>query len=297
MGRPGLTKNRKFVRLERLLGSHIQARGALETIWDVCNESGDDRLGDSLDVEGIARWDGEPGKLTAALADAGFIEDDPFNPGNYRVHDFWHHAPEYVPNRKIREEERRKEKVCGHCGKPYHSPDARSLYCSKACKTAAWRDRSQDHVTDGDSGIGHSDRDVTDCDPSPNTQHPTPITQHPSPPTNLKTIPPPPRGSAREVPPVVQEWHSRLRGLWPKTQPDGKAAPGSSRAETEKRFASIVRAGTATPEELAWSGHLYVQQKKRDAHYVVSLETFLGPKRIYEEFLEGARAEIARRTQ
>jgi len=97
------------------------------------------------------------------------------------------------------------------------------------------------------------------------------------------------------VPPLVQEWHGRLRGLWPKTQPDGKAAPGSSRAETEKRFASIVRAGTATPEELAWAGHLYVQQKKHDAHYVVSLETFLGPKRIYEEFLEGARAEMARR--
>ena len=107
----------------------------------------------------------------------------------------------------------------------------------------------------------------------------------------------PPKGTGREVPPLVQEWHGRLRGLWPKTQPDGKAAPGSSRAETEKRFASIVRAGTATPEELAWAGHLYVQQKKHDAHYVVSLETFLGPKRIYEEFLEGARAEMTRRAQ
>ena len=112
-----------------------------------------------------------------------------------------------------------------------------------------------------------------------------------------KEYPLPPRGNGKEVPPLVQEWHGRLRGLWPKTQPDGKAAPGSSRAETEKRFASIVRAGTATPEELAWAGHLYVQQKKHDAHYVVSLETFLGPKRIYEEFLEGARAEMARRTQ
>jgi hypothetical protein len=112
-----------------------------------------------------------------------------------------------------------------------------------------------------------------------------------------KEYPLPPRGNGKEVPPLVQEWHGRLRGLWPKTQPDGKAAPGSSRAETEKRFASIVRAGTATPEELAWAGHLYVQQKKHDAHYVVSLETFLGPKRIYEEFLEGARAEMTRRAQ
>jgi hypothetical protein len=113
MGRPGLTKHRKFRRLETALGSHIVARGALETLWDVAYENGDEYLGDADDVEAAARWEGEAGKLTQALLDAGrgdgpgFIEELEGRPGRYRVHDLWHHVPEYVRKRRKREDERR----------------------------------------------------------------------------------------------------------------------------------------------------------------------------------------------
>jgi hypothetical protein len=126
MGRPGLPRHRKFRRLERSLGSHNLARGALETIWDVAYENGDEYLGDSSDVEAAARWDGEAGKLTKALLDAGggdgsgFIEEMQGKPGRYTVHDLWHHAPDYVRKRRRREDDRRRK------GDPVGSADADS---------------------------------------------------------------------------------------------------------------------------------------------------------------------------
>ncbi len=91
MGRPGLTRHRKFARLARLLDSEALARGHLELLWDVAYENGDDLLGDAGDVEYAARWKGEPGKLAAALVEAGFLDLDG---ERYRVHDLWHHAPD-----------------------------------------------------------------------------------------------------------------------------------------------------------------------------------------------------------
>jgi hypothetical protein len=115
MGRPGLTKHRKFRRLESALGSQIAARGSLETLWDSAYENGDSYLGDAGDVESAARWDGQPGVLTKALLDAGggdgpgFVEEVPGRPGRYMVHDLWHHAPDYVRKRRAREAARREK--------------------------------------------------------------------------------------------------------------------------------------------------------------------------------------------
>lgn len=73
--------------------------------------SGDDFLGDAADVESAARWSGTPGELVCALLDAGggagagFIEPAETS-GTYRVHDLWHHAPDYVRRRRQRERER-----------------------------------------------------------------------------------------------------------------------------------------------------------------------------------------------
>ncbi len=113
MGRPGLTQHRKFRRLARALGGDVLARGSLELLWDSCYEAGDDFLGDSEDVEAAARWTGAPGLLTKALLSAGgegsvgFIEEIEGRSGMYRVHDLWHHAPDYVRKRRRREDERR----------------------------------------------------------------------------------------------------------------------------------------------------------------------------------------------
>lgn len=103
--RPGLLRHRKFARLARLVGSRPLALGHLEMLWEVAYESGDDLLGDAGDVEQLAEWGGEAGRLASALAEAGFI--DPVEGGGFRVHDLWDHAPEYVRKRRKREEERR----------------------------------------------------------------------------------------------------------------------------------------------------------------------------------------------
>jgi hypothetical protein len=112
MARPGLTAHRKFKRLSRALGSPMLARGALELLWDACYEHGDEYVGTADDIEATVGWTGEPGALARALIDCGqpegrgFIEPVPDGVGGYRVHDLWHHAPDYVAKRRKRELER-----------------------------------------------------------------------------------------------------------------------------------------------------------------------------------------------
>jgi hypothetical protein len=112
MARPGLTGHRKFRRLARALGSPILARGALELLWDSCYEAGDDYVGTAADIEQAIGWPGESGVLVRALIDAGAPEGvgflDPAHgvEGAFRVHDLWHHAPDYVAKRRRRELDR-----------------------------------------------------------------------------------------------------------------------------------------------------------------------------------------------
>lgn len=107
MARPGLSKHPKFRRLAVMLGSKNVARGALEHLWEVSYENGDAFIGDALDVELAAEWDGEAGKLATALVACRFL--DVLDDGQFQVHDLWDHAPEYVRNRAKREDKRRAE--------------------------------------------------------------------------------------------------------------------------------------------------------------------------------------------
>lgn len=115
MGRPTLTVHRKFRRLAAAIHSRPLARGLLEQLWDAAYEAGDEYIGDSTDVEAAAGWEGTPDLLVKALLEAGgdghagFIEEVPGRSGHYRVHDLWHHAPDYVRKRRQREEERRQK--------------------------------------------------------------------------------------------------------------------------------------------------------------------------------------------
>lgn len=114
MARPTLMTHRKFRRLERVLGSRLIARGALEILWDFCYEAGTDYVGTAEDIEALIGWTGDAGQLTAALVSAGapegrgFIEavEPVLEPPTYRVHDLWHHAPDYVAKRRKRELDR-----------------------------------------------------------------------------------------------------------------------------------------------------------------------------------------------
>jgi hypothetical protein len=128
------------------------ARRSLPAAFSNCcgspRTNADDYLGTSDDIEQLVEWAGEPGALTRALVDAGrpegagFIEPaggDEHGEPRYRIHDLMDHAPDYVAGRRAREMERKRPKTCGNCGATYKKNDPRSVYCSEACRKAAWR--------------------------------------------------------------------------------------------------------------------------------------------------------------
>lgn len=110
--------HRKFHRFARSVGSVAVARGILELLWDGCYESGDDYLGTAADIDQRIGWSGEPGTVALALVACGLPEGHGFiepaqmengGPVTYRVHDLWHHAPDYVQKRHQREMGRRQK--------------------------------------------------------------------------------------------------------------------------------------------------------------------------------------------
>ncbi|WP_254512309.1 hypothetical protein [Anatilimnocola floriformis] len=148
VARPGLHNHPKFKRLVQLLKEPIpHVHGYLECIWLVGYENGDPFIGDATDVELAAGWPGTPGVLVDALlacggkSRVGFIE--PTSNGAYQIHDLHHHAPEYVSRRKVKEDERKKKKVCGHCGSLFQSSEAHAKFCSQACRQANYRERDE----------------------------------------------------------------------------------------------------------------------------------------------------------
>lgn len=84
-------------------------RGLLETVWDVAHECGNPKLGTPEDVEIAAEWPRRKpfhaGKLFEALRDGNWIEE--YMPGTWRIHDYWDHAPDYVRDRKRKEDSRK----------------------------------------------------------------------------------------------------------------------------------------------------------------------------------------------
>jgi hypothetical protein len=110
VARPGLFTHRKLPRLARLAGIRAaEALGLLEFLWHAQYEACSEVVGDALDVETLARWEGEKGVLVLALVDSGFVDANP--DGTFSVHDFWDHAPDYVRKRAEREVDRKKRGV------------------------------------------------------------------------------------------------------------------------------------------------------------------------------------------
>ena len=177
MARPGFRNHPKFRRLTKLLqlpGPHVL--GHCEYLWSVAYESGNAVIGDAMDVELAAGWEGEDGRLCRALLDCGgtgrpgLIEDVPESPATFRVHDLMDHAPDYVQGRAAKEAERSRDKACAHCSTAFRSPDVRAMYCSDRCKVAACRHRmkpiaTEASVTETDGNV--SQPTETDCNRSP----------------------------------------------------------------------------------------------------------------------------------
>jgi len=269
--------NKKFRRLALEVGGNAIARGHLELLWDSAYESGDEIVGDVVDVELAADWKGSSGSLAKAMTNAGFLDE---SGGIYTVHDFWHHAPDYVASRRSREVLRKKARPCDHCGGVFHSADAKSKYCTPACRTAAYRDRHSDAgVTDGIVTVTNKNEPVTDCDTTPS----------PSPSPLNKRIPPTKVGLSE----LETTWLTRMREGYPEKQPDGTAAPYSAPGSLIKPFKRTLKENKITPEELAWCVHLYIQRMLGSKRYVKALATVLGPQKVWEPELDEARAMIA----
>ncbi len=105
MARPTLRLHPKFRRLMYLLSlPEPYALGLLECLWEVAYASGDERIGDEVDVELASCWPGDKGAFCKAMIDCKFLDKLP--DGSFAVHDLWDHAPDYVKARARRESAR-----------------------------------------------------------------------------------------------------------------------------------------------------------------------------------------------
>ena len=199
MARPGFRQHPKLRRLAHLLNVALPyAWGLCECLWDTAYQSGNPFLGDSVDVELAAEYPGEPGTLTKALLAVNLIDET--EPGNYQIHDLHENAPEFVKSRWDKEQERKKEKICEHCGSVYHSGEKHSKFCNATCRVAHFRKVSvterNGNVTDSNGRVTERNGGVRNCNahvtqvngPHSTAQHST--AQEPIPPL-------PPKGEKR----------------------------------------------------------------------------------------------------
>lgn len=142
MPRPTLFDHPKFHRLVHLLQlPEPYVLGHLEYLWRVGYSSGNPVIGDALDVELAAKWQGEPGVFCNAVTQVRLL--DVTNDNKYVIHDLHKNAPSYVTLRNKRESERGVEKTCRVCGSLFYSAYRRGIYCSNACRQEQWRQRRQ----------------------------------------------------------------------------------------------------------------------------------------------------------
>lgn len=163
MARPGLTTHPKFRRLMHELSlSKAHAWGHLECLWQPAYESGNAVIGDAVDVEIAADWQGESGKLAAALLKCRFIEET--GDGRLQIHDLHANAPEYVRQRWSRELLRTEERTCVTCGETFRSGEPHAKFCSAACRQRSYRERNagaSQETPDSPLEVTHSDAGVT----------------------------------------------------------------------------------------------------------------------------------------
>lgn len=99
-----LFTNKKFLRLARNLGiSEPTTLGHLEYLWHTTYANGNPDVGDYVDIEVAAKWDGEPDAFAEELESLGFIEEIE-DTGEYEIHDWEDHIPPYVRKKVARRE-------------------------------------------------------------------------------------------------------------------------------------------------------------------------------------------------
>jgi hypothetical protein len=98
-----LYSNKKFLRLIRDLGiSKAQTLGHLELLWHSTYSNCDPNVGDFIDIEVAAEWEGECGDFAKALETRGFI-DRIGDSDEYEIHQWSEHAPPYIKRKLLRQ--------------------------------------------------------------------------------------------------------------------------------------------------------------------------------------------------
>ena len=114
MPRPTLFDHPKFLRLAHDLGiSRPATLGHLEFVWRIGYASGNPTIGDEVDVEIAAEWDGEPGKFAAACERIGFLDRN--GSGKLSIHDLDENSPKYVKDRRYQELKRKEKGRASAC--------------------------------------------------------------------------------------------------------------------------------------------------------------------------------------
>lgn len=90
-------------------------------------------------------------------------------------------------------------------------------------------------------------------------------------------------------------WFEKAWERWPSVNvKDGSAAPTSPKHETMRRFEKILKADSIPAEVLAYACGIYCLDREKDGIYLKSMETFLGPKRCWADYLERAKTATAK---
>ena len=244
MARPGLFTHRKLPRLARLAGIRAaEALGLLEFLWHAQYEVCSEVVGDAIDVETLARWEGDAGALTLALVGSGFVDENP--DGTFCIHDFWDHAPDYVRKRAEREAARRERGVS--------LSEIRSESGRRgAIATNTVRPRNGNCPANGRTLAGHEAATVRQIAGTPApapAPAPAPLPPHPpaggqSPLELVPDAPPSPAGAGSGEEGFVKFW-----GAYPRKAKRGDAAKAWRAMKAHDRAAAI---GAVSAYALAW---------------------------------------------
>jgi hypothetical protein len=335
MARPGLLRNRKFIRLSRALdpycpgvGGDIVAAGVLELLWSAAYEKADEYVGDALDVENAAHWRGGQGILCDALRSAGgdgkpgFIESVGYLAGEYRIHDFWDHAPNYVRERAEREAKREfrgesiidQKRRAGRARWDRHksnSPLNASADADAAADADADARASAKHIR-ASTLTPRSDRkeDLKNKLPSVACREPSapaaPVQQSERPGGNGRGKQPelsfePPAEDAKDTPgnQAVYQVFAHWRELFGQAQAqlDGararvikqaigwrRKALGCTRAEAVEEVKAALEAALNDP---------WVQGNNRTGEPITELRVLLGTAAVFEKLMAAARGETS----
>lgn len=120
MAKSSLIGDQKFQLLVHTLGmpkAHVL--GHLELMWQTAYSSFSPILRTRAAIEITAGWEGTQGVFADAVLDPAHNFVDARDDGQFEIHDFWEHAPDFVKKRYMRQLERKQQLVKRRSVKTY----------------------------------------------------------------------------------------------------------------------------------------------------------------------------------